>query len=275
MSAVDNYFIQKGEPYTLEDGMVCLGEDNWEFGLSNLVQMCARIKPKDFSKLIEHHFGLMIESKAFKEKLVVDDFEKMKQYIGVRLYDKEYVTIADEDITIRRPFAGEVFAVLVYDFPQAIENIPRSDMDKWSRTEDELFTIGIENISQNYQLKAQEVTFGEDTVFALETKHFFAPNILLEIDKHKELIGKGGAIIGIPTRSLAMIYPIHDMKVVGALTLFFNSIPKIYAESPGSLTREIYWYNDGQYEVLNYEPGKKVKFTPSDEFLVLLNGGLE
>jgi len=169
MSAVENYFINMGEPFKIGDGIVSLGENNWEFGLSNLVQMCARIKPNDYLELIEHHFGLMIESKAFKEKLAVDDFDKMKQYIGVRLYDEEYLSYICKELVIRRPLVGEISTVLVYDFPQAIENIPQCDMDKWCKTEEELFTIGIENIQQNYQLKTQEVDIGEDTVFIIET----------------------------------------------------------------------------------------------------------
>ena len=72
-----------------------------------------------------------------------------------------------------------------------------------------------------------------------------------------------------------MIYPIRDLKVVGALKMFFNNVPKFFTEGPGSLTREIYWYHDGQYETLNYEFGKNVKFTPSEAFLELLNERLE
>jgi len=275
MSAVEDYFKRYGNQYTIGNGSVYLGENNYEFGLANLVQLCAGIKPKDYPELIEHHFNSVIEARAFKENLSVDIFEKMKQYIGVRLYDKGYTGNIGEDIIIRRHLAGEVFAVLVYDFPHAIQTVPRNDTMMWGKTEDELYAIGLENIYNNYQLKAQEVCFDKDSVFVLETDHFFAPNILFELENCEEYTGIGGALIGIPTRSMALIYPIRDMKVVGALTLFFNSVPKFYAEGPGSLTQDIFWYYEGRYETLNYETGNEVQFTPSESFLALLNGGLE
>lgn len=273
ISAVDDYFKRKGKPYTIDDGIVRF--EGWDLGLVNLVQMCAGIKPQEYAGFIEHHFGVTIEIMSFKESLAFDDFERMKQYIGVRLYDREYTTVLGEEAVIRRPFAGEVFAVLVYDFPQAIQIVPKSDAEKWGKTEEKLYAIGIENIRQNYELTIQEVNIGEDTLFVVEAEHFFAPNILFELEKNKKLIGKGGAIIGIPTRSLVMIYPIRDMKVIGALNVFFNNVTKFYKNGPGSLTKEIYWYRDGQYETLNYEVGEKVKFTPSEAFLALLDGGLE
>ncbi|MCL2296031.1 MAG: hypothetical protein FWC29_02985 [Methanomassiliicoccaceae archaeon] len=273
ISAIDDYFKRRGEPYTIDDGTVNVG--SWKFGLTNIVQICAAQDPKEYPEMVEHHFALMVENEAFEASLVPDDFEKIKQYIGVRLYGEDYISRFGEDIMIRRPFAEDVFAALIFDFPQTIKNISRSDADKWNISDNELFDIGIENIRRNYQLQAQEVVLGGDTVFTIETEHFFASNILFDIERNKRFIGKGGAIIGIPTRSLAAIYPINDMKVVNVLSAFFDFVPRFYAGGPGSLTWQIFWYRDGRYEPLKYETGKKIKFTPSEAFLSLLNGGLE
>ena len=278
MSAIDGYFKHTGEQYSIGDGIVSLGENEWECGLFNLIQICAQNKPKEYAGIIEQHFGRLIEVKAFKDKLDPADFEKMKQYVAVRLYDIGYINSAGEDNMIRRPFAGEVYAALVYDFPHAIENIKKSEFEAWGKTEDELFAIGIENIFNNYPMEVAESKFDDekdDKIFIVETEHFFAPNILFKLEERKELIGKHGAIIGIPTRHVALIYSINDMGVLVALTTFFSLIPRFYTNGPGSLTREIYWYHDGLYEKLDYEPGEKPKFTPSEEFLALLNGGLE
>ena len=270
MTAVENYLKDKSEPYTIDDGMILMTDNGWQYGLSNLAQMCAQTRPEEYPALIAHHFGTFIELKAFEESLDMDDFEKMRQYIGVRLYDREYVAYGGPTM-VRRPFAGEVFSVLIYDFPLSIKNITLSDMEKWGISEDELFAIGIENIRRNYQMDAQRVSVNGGDVFAVETEHFFASNILFDIEQHKELVGKGGAIICMPTRSMAVIYPIDDVKVAAVLSTLFGIAQEFYAKGPGSLTKEVFWYRDGQYEPLNYEMGKKIKFTPSEAFMSLLN----
>ena len=274
IAAVKSYFEQRHESYTVEEDVIRLQDDS-RFGLVNLAQICARAKPDEYHLVIKEHFDTMFQNRAFRESLAFDDFESIEKYLAVRVYDSEYLSAIDVEAVIRRPLAGEVFTVLVFDFPHVIENIKREDADKWGKSEDELFEIGKKNVRDNNQFETAEVNFDEDTLLAVETDHFFAPNILLELEQRPELLGKGGTIVAIPTRSLALIYPIRDMKVVAALTMFFNSVPRIFAAGPGSLTQEVFWYRNGQFESLNYTPGKKTSFTPSEEFLALINGGLE
>ena len=274
MQAVEDYFRQKGEPYIIADGIVKLEENDFEFGLNNLMQMCAKSRPEDYDGIISFHFGQLIESKKFETqfKEISGDFEKVKQYLAVRLYDKEYIECIGEDIFVRRHFAGELYAALVWDFPAAIQNVLKDDIEKWGKTEDELFVIGMENVRNNYEMKTEEVDIDEDFIYGINYEHFFVPNILFDLDKHPEFIGKGGTIVAVPTRNMAMIYPIRDMKVVNALNKFFWNVPNFYSEGPGSLTKEIYWYHNGQFEVLEFEIEKEnVKFTPSQAFMDLLN----
>jgi len=272
ISAVNEYFKNQGKPYNINiaDGAVILTENNRQFGLSNLAQLCTRIKPEEYPHLIKYHFGLMEEHNTFRETLLFEGFESISQYLALRLHDKEYTDIKED--TIRRHFAGEVYAVLVYDFPNVIENIPQNHTEKWNKSEDELFAIAAQNVRKNYELPIKEIKLDKAEFFAVETEHFFAPNILFEIEHHEALLGKSGAIIGIPTRSLAMICPINDLSIVNALNIFFANISTLYDNGPGSLTREIYWYHNGQYEALNYTVGESIGFKPSEAFLEVLNG---
>jgi hypothetical protein len=274
MSAVEDYFQRKGETFVINDSVVHLADDDWSFGLVNVLQICAQLNSQEYRAVIEHHFGLIIENEAFRKTLDFDDFDKIKQYIGVRLYDLGSATVAGNDATLRRQLAGEVFKVLVYDFPQTIDNIPQSDVDKWGKAEDELFDIGVKNIRNKYLLDWEVMSTDDDEFYIIETEHFFAPNILLELDNREELVGKHGAIIAIPNRHLAIIYPIRDLKVVRMLDFFFSSVPLFFSRGPGSLTQEIYWYRDQRFETLDYQPGKRVRFTPSEAFLALLNDEL-
>jgi hypothetical protein len=219
-----------------------------------------------------------MENKAFHDKfqLLSHDYEQVKQYIGVRLYPLEYIPLESQEKMLFRPFAGEVVAALIFDFPHTVGNVLKEDAEKWGKTEDELFAAGLANIRAKYNLQAEETDFSGDgdgglTIYVAEDEHFFVSNILFELDGHKDLVGKRGAIVGIPTRSLALIYPINDKKIFDMLNVFFQVIPDAYASGPGSLTKEIYWYHDGQFEPLHYEIGEELSFYPSDGFVQLLN----
>lgn len=278
IAAVESYFNNIGEPYSIEDGAVHLTEKEKQYGLTNLVQICAQINPSDYTELINNHFNSMFETEAFMRSLNLDDFESMRQHIGVRLYSREYLSYMDESVVIARPFAGEMSKVLILDFPQVIQNVHPDNVAAWGRTEEELFDIGSENIRLNYSFEPEELNLGESATFAIETEHPFSSNILLDLDRHPEFVGKGGAIIGIPTRNMSLICPIRDLKIMNALQVFFDFVPMAFSRGPGSLTQEIYWYHSGQFEPLIYhvdEPGKNASFMPSDEFMALLNGGLE
>lgn len=274
--ALEHYFASKGEPYAIGDGIVKL-KDSWEFGLSNLVQTCARGNIGDYPAIIAHHFGLMLEGKAFEEEFSKNaaNFDYVKQYLAVRLYDEDYLSAMGGDTFVRRHFAGELYAALVWDFPTVLQNVKQSEIDAWGLPLDTLFEIGLDNVRQNYEIEAGLVDIGDDKLHIFTAEHFFVPNMLFDLAQKQDVIGRGGAIIAAPTRSLVMAYPIEDMKVVNALTSFFVNAPKFYNQGPGSLTTEVYWYHDGEFEPLNYEGGENIKFTPSEAFLALLNGGLE
>ncbi|MDL2234849.1 hypothetical protein LJC07_01680 [Christensenellaceae bacterium OttesenSCG-928-L17] len=277
IKALEDYFQQKGEPFELQDGVVKLKNSDFSFGLSNLVQICAQVQPREYADIMARHFNLLLESKEFETQFQkrIADFEYVKPYLAVRLYDWEYLQAAGGDTFLHRPVAGELYAALVWDFPTAIQNVKRDEIAQWGKTEEELFAIGMDNIRQAYSMQPEEIDIGEDTLFGFGYEHFFVPNILFDLEKNPAFVGKGGAIVAAPTRSFAMIYPIHSLKVASALNTFFTNVPRLHAQGPGSLTAEIYWYRNGQFEVLNYEVGEKISFTPSEEFLALLNGGLD
>ena len=280
MAEVEAYFKLAGRPYTIDGDLVRVDNDgdNWQFGLSNLAQLCARADTQDYAAIIKEHFDLVEESLAAEERFekIASDFEQVKEYIGVRLYDEAYTTAMGEDSFIRRHFAGEIYEALVYDHTESIAAVPKEHVAKWGKAADELFAVGIENIRRKYPLEPKKINAGENEIFVVETEHFFAANILIELDRHRELIGKGGAIVAVPTRHFAMIYPIEDIGVVPVMNMYFTTVTQIYADGPGSLTCEVYWYRNGHFEPLNYElSGKKIKFTPTEAFVALLNDELE
>jgi hypothetical protein len=269
-AALDSYFVQRNQRYVRNDGMITT--EDWEAGLDNLVRVCAGYRPDAYPEIIANHFGCFLDTQAFEKEFegIVHDLDQVKSYIGVRLYDQEYLSYLGDDAMIGRRLAGELSAVLVWDFPTAITNISPSDRAKWDVTDDELFAIGIENISANYPLDAQVIDFDGVTVYAVETDHFFAPNVVFALDHNDDLIGPGGALVALPSRSFTLVCPIRMAAVLNALSGLFTLVARVFDMDPGQLTREVYWYRDGVYEPLTYDFTNGAKFYPTQAFLDML-----
>ena len=198
----------------------------------------------------------------------------MKRYIAVRLYDDGYMASIGKQNLVRKEFAGELSVVIVFDFPNTITNIKPEQMESWHKSIDELYAIGIENVRNNYTTKIEAVEFGPDqkVIYSCESEHLFATNILFDMEKQDGLIGKAGSLVAVPNRSLALIYPINDLQVVGVIKSLCLTVPKLCHNNPGSLTSEIYWYRNGKFILLPYESTKTgVSFSPPDEFIAVLN----
>jgi hypothetical protein len=278
--AVDSYLKGKLKlVYEIRDGVVEIQDNQYglsNLGLMNVAQMCRQGKVEQYSQIVEYHFNLIREANAFKASFqkIEKDFDQVRQYIAVRIYDLDYIEAVGMEHVISRDFAESLHAVLVYDFPSAIENIRPEKSASWNKSLDELFDIGIENVRKNYgfDVKPAELGADKDILYFCETEHFFAPNVLFDIEKHSQIVGKSGSLIAVPTRHLAVIYPINDLNVVRVSNLFFGFVRSIFENNPGSLTQKIYWYHDGNFIHLPYEhENDRIKFFPPQEYLDELN----
>jgi hypothetical protein len=282
LSAIDSFFQNTLHlPYTIQDGAVIPAENEYNLnclGLTNLARICKQNEPVDYPEIVASHFNGMIEAEKFQKEFdkTVTDYDRVKQYIAVRLYDEGYFSSIGKEAYMSREFAGELVAVLVFDLPHTVCNIKPEQAAPWGKTEDELFEAGLDNVRRNYEIKAEAAEFGADGdfIYACEAAHFFATNVLFDLDKHARLVGKGGALVAAPNRHITLVYPICDMKkVVGMINNLCVAVPGIYDNNPGALTKEIYWYKDGRFLPLPYKfDNKRISFYPPEEFVELLNG---
>lgn len=276
-SELDSYFDKLNVDYKIGDGVIEISENIFGFGilgLTNVLQFCKQEKPSHYRHIISDHFDSMLRAHKFDDEFnkIVSDFEKIKQYIGVRLYDNEYVANIGQKLTIGQNFAGDIYSMVVFDLPDSVINIKPEQTDKWNKTNEELFTIGINNIKAKYPFSISQENFGEFDIWFIQGEHFFTANIVFEFENRKELIGSKGSLIGLPHRHSAIIYPIENLEVVKAINGIIPTIYGMNQEGPGSLSNKLFWYRDGIYTELPYkfEDGK-LQFFPPDNFVELLN----
>jgi hypothetical protein len=276
---IDNYFKSLNSQYQYKpaDGQVLADENLFGFtnlGLMNVAQVCKQNQQQYYKNIIIDHFTSLMRVKQFNEYFakIADNFEEIKKYIGVRLYNDEYVATVGKENTVGKAFAGDIYAMIVFDFPNAVKNVKPQDTTAWNKTVDELFETGVENIKNNYPLTITKVNFGEFHSWFVQGEHFFTPNIVFDIENRPELTGSKGALIGLPHRHSALIYPIENSEVLKAIN---GLIPPIYGmnqEGPGSLSNNLFWYRDKTFTQLPYKiEDNKFQFFPPEEFVEMLN----
>lgn len=203
---------------------------------------------------------------------IAENFDDIQKYIGVRLYSKEYIAHVGKENTIVKDFAGDIYSMIVLDFPDSVLSIKPEQTTNWNKTIDQLFELGKENIKAKYPLTITKESFGESSIWFVQVEHFFTPNIVFDIENRKELLGSNGSLIGLPHRHSVIIYPIENLEVVQAINGFIPLIYGMHEEGPGSLSNKLFWYKDETFTELPYKMEENtLRFFPSEIFVEQLN----
>lgn len=274
---IEIYFKNLNIQFEIGEGQIEVDENEFGFnnlGLVNVAQICKQEDKKHYKEIISEHFNSMIRANKFEKEFskIADNFEEVKKYIGVRLYDQEYVAYVGKENTIGKDLTSDIYSMIVFDFPDSVLSIKPEEIKPWNKTIDELFDIGVANIKKKYPLSITKESFEEFSIWFAQGDHFFTPNIVFEMENRQELIGSKGSLIGLPHRHSVIIYPIENLEVIKAINGIIPTIYGMNQEGPGSLSNNLFWYKDKKFTQLPYkfEDGK-LQFIPPDNFLELLN----
>ncbi|MEQ8477043.1 hypothetical protein [Fulvivirga sp.] len=278
LKSLDKYFAKKGIVYQISEGVIYVKEDDFGFnqlGLANVAQLCKLEGIGKSDKLVENHFEGLIRAHQFDTRFkgFVEDFGKVKEYIGVRLYNDNYLDQIGRELVIAKNIAPEINAMLIFDLPDSVTSIQPQQAEKWDVSIDELFEIGKANIRSKYDFEISEEDLGNFKVWFVQTDHFFAPNILLELNEYTKMIGSNGSLIGVPHRHAVIVYPIENLEIVKAVNQLIPTIKGMNAEGPGSLSSKLYWYKEDGFIELPSEitDDNQLKFMPPEAFVDMLN----
>lgn len=262
--------------YKIDDG-VLLFYDEGPFGLEraglqNLAQVCAQNQPENYPEITFAHFESLRKSNEFFQNFdnELQDFEKVKSYLGVRLQGGEYIRTLPDSIVFRE-IAEDLYRQLVFDLPDAVRSVHPDEAAAWPLSEDELFELAQANIRQNYPLEKQWYDHEETGFWMVAADHYFSPNIIFDMEKYEDLLGPQGALIGLPHRHGVLIHPIKTLMVLKAVSAMIRACRNMHAAGPGSITPNLFWYKDGRFTNLPYVVGKdNIEFQSPDVFTDML-----
>ena len=272
-----NYFSQKDNQINFSDGYVYITNDTLSLGymgLMNLAQICNQNHPDDWSEIISSHFNLLINSKKEENEILsnINNFEVIKNYIGIRLHSIEYINAIGQENTIFKKITDDIIALLIFDLPSSIKNIKPEEANMWKIESEELFNLGINNIKTKYHYEKLEEVINDIRIILIQSEDLFCTNVLFNIESDDDLIGKYGSLVGVPHRHAALIYPIDDLEVVKAINLLIPLIVGMEKEGPGSISNNLLWYYENTFINLPFEYNdKKLDFFPPNKFVDVLN----
>jgi hypothetical protein len=273
---VSRYFQSQNLNFTWGDGVIEVENDQFGFkqlGLVNLAQSCKQNALGLYPAIVTDHFETLKKARQFEVEFKEDVayFDKIKHYLGVRLYPDSHVQQIGKEHVIGKKFSDDIYAMLVFDLPHSIMNVQPAQAENWGKTLDELFEIGQQNIRKNYPVKPSQETFSDFNIWFFNSDHFFTPNVVFDLENMPQVLGKQGALVGIPHRHSVIVYPIDSIKVVEAINKLIPAIYGMNQEGPGSVSNQIFWYKAGQFQPIRYElTEKELRLFPAGDFIQML-----
>ncbi|TFF38773.1 hypothetical protein [Mucilaginibacter psychrotolerans] len=277
LKEIEKYFYDKNITYIMGDGEIVAGPNDFEFdrlGLVNVAQMCKFDEDRTYSQVVNDHFETMIRANKFDKEFrkVIGNYEEVKQYLAVRLYDEVYFSAVGKENTIGKHFVANIYMALVFDLPDGISSITPEQGQEWDQGFEELIATGISNVKANCPISTFQEDFDGTIIWLAEGDHFFTGNIVFHLENYPQLIGAHGSLIGIPHRHGAIIYPINDIDVVNAINKLIPLINGMNQEGPGSISNSLLWYTNQGFEDLPYKiEDNTIQFYPTDKFTAMLS----
>lgn len=278
IKSIQSYFSEKGVTYEFgNNGTLQTGPNDFGFktlGLMNAAQTCKQNELSHYHEIVSSYFDAISKTFAFEKEFqkIITDYEKVEQYICIKIYPYEYFAPIGVEFTISQNIVDDLFALLMFDLPDTVVNIKPEQAAHWNKTNEELFEKAKENSRNNYQFHLSKEKLGNTDIWFIGGGHNFVPNILFELAHYPQLVGSKGALIGIPHRECAIFYMIDSLEVTSAINSLIPTIYGMDREGPGSISNKLLWYRDGKFENQPYKiVDNTIEFYPTENFLEMLN----
>ena len=253
--------------------------DSQTLGLLNLAQVCHQAPRGEWPELIARHLTLSLDIAGagadFVESLETD-FARAKSKLKLRLYPEDY---ANRGLPlVYQPVADGLIAVLVYDLPESIASVPEDHLRRWGREREEVLALALENVRASASVKQSRIDLPTGGALELLTgeNDYFATTHLLFLEQYVQPAPESGVLVGAPNRHGLVFHRIEGMEVIQALQALLGIVPGMYAEGPGSISPNLYWWRNGSLTLLPSEiDGGQIHFHPPQEFMDMLNAMAE
>lgn len=180
---------------------------------------------------------------------IIEDFEKAYKHLAVRIYNQDFMGSFKLEELVHRKDLEDTVTVLVLDLPDSVESILKTNIEKWEKQPEELFSIAFDNLKEKFKREAERM----DTNFLkLSGEDIFITSDALFFERNKKCIGKFGSIFCIPNRDTLVSVPINtDLDVEVGLQLMIPFAEETFDTSEDmAITAHIFWHFEGKNELI-------------------------
>ena len=261
-SLVRRYFKAHGRSTLITDGVVTLGsagatpnEPPLQMGLGNIAQACARADEEGWAVLIAKHFDGLQRGQKDEEAIkgLIGDWDWAREHLVVRLWEEEHVAERVPLWVTRHDVPGLV-TVLSLDLPETVRTVLKEDTRGWtSQDQDEWFAVAIENVVRMAPVEHSAVEGDEGEIQIAEGESVYVASRLLRLSDFPEFLGEHGAFVSAPVRNVIVGVPFNDGEALVLVGTLMGFTADAEARGPGSVSRRVWWWNDGEFEEGEYE----------------------
>jgi hypothetical protein len=247
-------------------GLLAIGDPPAQVGLLNIAQICHARHRNEWGHLIREHFATVLE---FNNEI---DADKLASQLRVRLLPDDVVGPLAADSMVQ-PFTESVVAMMVADLPSAIRGITATDLDRSTIPVDVAWELAWENTHRFEQVEATIEILGGVAYHSVLDASFYTASKVRWLPEVIGDIPEAGALVVIPRRHSIVAHKLIHMQALTAVHQLIDTARQLFLDGPGSVSRHLYWWHDGQLIWLPaYYDERRIEFHPPTEFTQALGG---
>lgn len=230
------------------------GEFTYEeavFGLSNLAGSVIGVPEADWPDIIAAHLDLVLSVGSTDDNGVSDDWDDARGQLRIRMKGADEATQVPS--LVYEQISFDLYALVVVDFPDRVLTVNEELVETWGVTTAEVLAEARANtltwmrdegdfVTETVELDSGDVELSGTT--------FFGGSAALFMDELVPQDAGYGAFVSVPVGDLVMLHVIEDSSAGTVLQDMFVLAGLVWADGPGSVTPEIYWWHDGEMEHL-------------------------
>ena len=267
LAAVEGELRRRGADYRLGEAEVVISDDH--FGLLNLAQMCHQAPRKQWADLVRQYFEDVFMARAAAERPPrIEPLAEAGPSLRVRLMPPEAAAGIQG---AKKEIAPGLVAVLARDLPTQVRTVSPDELAAWATPADALFQRGLAQLEPLPEPRTLNPVPGARVDLYL-ADHFFVASHALRLSSLFDA-APHGVLFAVPSRHSLLLHRIEDQGVVNSLRAMAIFAAKLYADGPGSITSQLYWWKDGQLVHLPTKiDGNHLRFDPPAAFSRELEG---
>jgi len=149
------------------------------------------------------------------------------------------------------------------------QDVTLADALAWGRTGEALFEIALENLARRFPpavRETPELPHGV-RVRLLYGEHPFAAAHAIEIASHERCLGRGGALVAVPTQHAVLCHPIETSRAFHAYLALVSMAADLQLDGANPIVPHVYWFEDGVWDTQRVTlEGKRLSPEQTDAF---------